>query len=43
MASQVLNHARHIAFFSASGVGGFAAYKSKTDPVHVYWVSCELA
>lgn len=37
MASQIFTHARRIALGGTSGLTGFAAYKSQTDPVHVFW------
>jgi len=37
MASQIFTHARRIALGGTSGLAGFAAYKSQTDPVHLFW------
>ena len=39
MATQLLVHARRIALGGTSGLTGYAAYKSQTDPVHLFWVS----
>ncbi|KAL9184369.1 hypothetical protein ACHAXT_002455 [Thalassiosira profunda] len=37
MATQLLVHARRIAVGGTSGLTGYAAYKSQTDPIHLFW------
>mmetsp|Transcript_44721 Transcript_44721/g.93839 ORF Transcript_44721/g.93839 Transcript_44721/m.93839 type:complete len:265 (+) Transcript_44721:25-819(+) len=37
MTSQLLAHGRRLAFGGTTGLTGFAAYKSQTDPVHLFF------
>jgi hypothetical protein len=39
MASQIRIHARRFVLVGTSGLTAFAGYKSRSDPVHLFWVS----